>query len=735
MRNRYVQHRKPLLSGTGACSLLFFFWIAGSAAANEVTGYVDLISTYNETDIRSGGRSRHSETDGFLQQYGLTLNKALYPKLFLLANGVFEKNRFDTTTDGTESVVTAVRYRPFVDLTLRDPLFTAGANYGVQEVKRETSGSSSRTTSETTSAVLSWRPSDLPMLQARWLRNEVYDQGRTNIDDENEIFAFTTLYEPADRLTLRYQYTEDDSLDKIHDVEQKTRAHDGKASYDRSLFNTRLALYTDYEMIRRETEVFTPGSPEATVQLFASSGLSLVNDNTASLPLETNPALTNNDTSLPAGIAIGLPTTTPGARNIGLDLGLDQEVSSLAVWVGWNNTSLPAEIANVFSWTVYTSRDNQTWSPWATVFPAVFDPIRNRFELRFPTVRTRYIKVVVRPLTQAQALASATFSAAADQQIFVTELQAFLANVPLNGPLTTTTRIGDVVLRARLLNVPFVTYDFSYFTVVTEGIDTRRRSTLANILSASERFDDRLTGSARVGIERSSDNGGETTGYLYGATLNATPRITVSNVLTYSGRFERTPESEVKSNALFLNNTARLYPGVDAFVSGGASFEAVDTGRRSESRTLLLGASIVPRPKITITPNYSETRTEVRVPDEDPVVTKTKREDLSITYIPVPALYLAVSWSIIRQDDRADRMRNYSVTWSPFSGGALQLTASYTENTQSFDETTSKLLTESVRWNVSTRMYLMASLFKNHVDSLSQDQRSSGASLEFRYTF
>ena len=111
-------------------------------------------------------------------------------------------------------------------------------------------------------------------------------------------------------------------------------------------------------------------------------------------------------------------------RNIGLDFSLAQDVNTLRVWV---DRELPATISGSFSWDVYTSSDNLNWSLYTTLSPAPFGQFDNRFEITFSSVNTRYIKVVVKPLSAAVQGASGY------PDIFVTEIQAFSSNISGTG--------------------------------------------------------------------------------------------------------------------------------------------------------------------------------------------------------------------------------------------------------------------------------------------------------------
>jgi hypothetical protein len=105
------------------------------------------------------------------------------------------------------------------------------------------------------------------------------------------------------------------------------------------------------------------------------------------------------------------------------------------------------------------SSNNLDWTLWQTASAAPFGPFDNRFEVRFPTARTRYVKVVVVPL------AATVVGALGFPDIFVTELQAILtlpAAQATQGS-TQTTHTANVAAKARLLDNPSLFYDFSLF--------------------------------------------------------------------------------------------------------------------------------------------------------------------------------------------------------------------------------------------------------------------------------
>jgi hypothetical protein len=70
-------------------------------------------------------------------------------------------------------------------------------------------------------------------------------------------------------------------------------------------------------------------------------------------------------------------------------------------------------------------------------------------------------------------------------------------------------------------------------------------------------------------------------------------------------------------------------------------------------------------------------------------------------------LNLFASWEIIWERHRDTEMtQDYALNWSPFPDGALQFNFAYDENLRSQDNLKERILTPSIRWNITKRSYL-----------------------------
>jgi hypothetical protein len=601
---------------------------------------------------------------------------------------------------------------------MRTALFTAGVNYARREEKNSVVGFPSSTDiTEAYTGLFGWRPEGFPSLDLRFVRTNSFDKERLVRDDTDNLLTILSQYEPGRGVGLQYRGSYSNHKARLDDLESTSWNHDARVTYDGKFLGDRGAVSTSYEITRRSTEVASGGSGEVSFPLVPFAGLSSTDDTPSEGAVDPNPALIDGNTTAGAGVNIGLPPvggdTKP--RNIGLDFFVGTEMNELFIYV---DRDIPAEIAASFSWDIYTSQDNLNWSLQASLVTAVFVPFQNRFEIRFPGVQTRYIKVVVNPLSLAVPGASGF------PDIFVTEMQALLtqAAADVAKKVESTTHNLSLDGRVRLLNTPGLYYEASYFLVETVGAGTSKIWALSNGLSLSHRFSRVFAGSARFAREDSFERLGTTHAYVYSALINATPLPTLSHSLTFSGRTEENPEGSQNSNGVVLYTAAELYRGISVNGSWGLTLgSSTDLGieRTARSTLLNIGASLTPNPRLSIGLNYSSTNTITKGGGLPETSLPNSRADVTVTFRPFPLLYLVGSWGWVDQLDRKTTVQNYNISWTPFPGGQLQCALTYTENIQSGSTTNPGLLSDlsgkvrillgSVRWNITPKSYLQVS--------------------------
>jgi hypothetical protein len=669
-----------------------------------ISGIIDLnYSFFSSKTTDATGNVTKTKTNDFNPRFSLFIDTSIFPNLRLNAGGIFEKDFLVFKTDGTETKTKTTILRPYANLTLNTPLYTAGIGYDRREETHNTSGAPSVTNiNENYNAILGWRPEGLPSFELRYIRTNTFDEKRLTQDVTKDFFSLYSRY-TYQGLDITYLGSYVDTKDKLINLETKDLTQSGKITYSNFFFDKRVSFTGSYNISHDEIKTITAGVGTVGFQIFPFAGLFVISDTPNSVTLPSNSALIDGNLTASAGINIGLPPplgdTHP--RNIGLNFLNATEVNNLLVWIDRDLSTSPA-IANSFSWQIWTSSDNLNWSLFTTISPAPFGPFQNRFELNFPNVTTRYIKVVVSPLSPVVP------GAASFPDIFVTELQAFL-NKPAESVKGKTTRISHILnvdSKTRILDTPFLFYDLSYFYTRTDPSGLHNY-TLSNAFSASHRFSSIFSGTARVAREDGVEQKEKRTAYIYNASLDAVPLRTLRNTLVFSGRMERIGGKPNDNNSIFLINTAALYQGVDVNLSTGVNFIKNETGEKQDNINIDLGANIVPHRSLTVTLHVSDTETDRSGGGKPDSSTYTRKVDVSAAYNPFRSLYIfTLIEAIAEKGQKTQITQNYGLNWSPFPDGALQFRFNYNETLRSEDNGKDRIINPGVRWNITRRSYL-----------------------------
>jgi hypothetical protein len=713
----------------------------GQGLISGVSGYLEFDYSFLSTKTKDAtGTVTKTVTNTYDPRFSLNIDTVIFPKLRLTAGGTFEDDISNSKSNGTRTNTTTADIRPFFNLTLSDPLYTAGIGYFRREEAVTTSGSPGVTTvDEDYNAILGWRPVGFPSIDFRFDRTNLFDTEHVVQNTTTDLYTLSSRY-AYKGLDIGYTGSYTDTEDKLNHFETTDMLQTGRITYNNSFFDRRVSLNSNYNITYDVTKTqATGGTVGGTISspLFPFAGLFLITDMPTTGALSPDPALIDGNLTVSAGINIGLPAAPvppPLPRNIGLDLLNATEVNELYVWVDINLSS-SATIANSFSWDIYTSSDNLTWTFSTTVPSAPFGPFQNRFDINFSNVTTRYIKVVVKPLSPTVSGASAF------PNINVTELQAFLkqpASQVVTGPSAKTTTIAQILntdVRARILNIPTLYYDASFFFDRTDpsGIQTY---TLSNGLSVNHRFSDIFSGNARVAIENGEQENQSRIAYLYNASIIATPLSTLRDTLVFSGQTATIGGKPNDNDSVFLNNTATLYKGIDINLNGGLNFTTAETGAKSTNTILLFGVTIVPHRTMNLSLDFFDSTTDQSGGGLPASSTYIRRGDFSISYTPFDTLHLFASEQIIAQHGQKLQInQNYALNWSPFPDGALQFNIVYNEIHNSVDNSVNRAFTPGVRWYITTRSYLDLSYqrIKSSSTSLTSDSNGVFATLRIPY--
>ena len=729
----------------GTVGTMFFLGYAPAMVfADGIYGRVNLTYAHTETTSTDfTGTSTDVSSRTFFQQYTLTADKYIYPNLKLFASGLFQKTDATSSLNGQGSWGDTTVTRPYIDLTLRTPVFNAGVNYTAVTTEQKIMNAPDTTLKfEAYGGILGWRPEGLPSVDLTLTRSYSYDANRILQDTVTDSAYLYSRYDPTQTVRLRYQGSYIDAKNNLKAVDSTTVGNDIRIMYDDQYFRQRVTLSTYYDYGHSTTDVTTSGKGTVSFQVFAVDGLFLNSDNLLTAPTDPanlSPFLVDNTMTGPTSATnnIGSATFTASPpdltpRNIGLKFPAASQINTLDVWVfsvtgATIDTAVPAflpdTVAGAFTWAVYTSTDGNNWHLFQTGAPApyVLDVSRpgvGRFEITFPNMPpARYIKVVVSPLSPFAAGGQARDFPG----IYVTELQAFNTTPAVNvmGTTTSTTETGALSANVALLKTPQLYYNFTYFFNNSESqFSTTRSSTMSNGLSVQHQFNPVFAGNAQLQRVDDHSPSGDRVTLRFGGQLTAVPLRTLSHSLGLSSSTEQSPTGRTKNNAVTLTNTAELYRNITAFLNGGWSNTDTESDQKIESTYYTGGINLIPIETLNITLSSGGNKSD-QSGGGAPDFTQTSRSnEVDVSYYPFRNLYLAASWNVRKGSGQApDRITNYQLNWSPFPGGDLTLNFSYYETQRALDSSVNKSYIPSLRWNINRKTF--ATLSYNSTKSTS----------------
>ena len=680
---------------------------------------LDYLNSNVDFTNKTTGLTTTTDTSLFNQDYPLDFSKTLYPYLSLGGGVFYELASADASTGPLETESDRTFLQPYVRLDLNNPMYRGGLEYRRSEIESDFTGlPTEKDYRDAFDAIIGWQPVELPSLQLRYNQTHTYNDPDT-VDRLEKYFNLESRYQPYDNLQFYYNYQRDSTDDRKRDVETVDQLHTGRVDYERRFMDDRLSLATSYRIDYGKQEI--PALATVDEPVLPSAGLSALDDTPEDGALAINNALINGNLTASAGIDIGLGGDETTLTNIGLDLGLPTPVDQLLVWV---DRRLSTAVSTAFSWDVYTSPDNTPTSDWtlvATVFPAPFGTFENRFEIRFTRVTTRFIKVVTRPL-------SPIIPGAVDYaNIFVTELQPFntVSGVNVNDERDRLSHDFSLNLTGRLNPRTVLGYDMYYRNRKQDlVVGTATADELSNGLFVNHTFSKVFSGSARVLRTDTSTDTNDIVDYSYSGSLRGDYFKNFYQTLIYSGTHTHENAGTSRSDSLFLRNNAVLYQGWSAYADVGYSiFDSFDQAQETDT-TFRFGTNVVPNAKVNFNLDYTITyidNTDVLVPD-----TTDTLWTFQVFYLPFRTLSLFGKITVRDREDTNTTLQNYSVNWSPFPDGALQVSFNYAETLRDPDNQRDRSAGPYLKWTVSRHIILESAytLSQSESDTQKADTRS-----------
>jgi hypothetical protein len=678
--------------------------------------------THLDTELtdRAGHTTRES-TDLVTQRYRLSLDRSLTDRLDASAGGTFLDERAWTDTDGTWSDSHGRTTTLFGRLSLG----TQVLNAGVGAERREQSALGTATPDFVTksyTAYATWRPLEIPELDARASHVDTFDEGRLSLDSTSDSAAFAVRYDTI-RSNLRYLLTWNRTADHLRDSRTTSVEQAVLGTRSDTLFHGRTTTYLSGTVQGRNvlTEAGVAGATVARQQL-PTAGLSAIEAFPAvtdDIALTPNPLVIDGNVTTSAGVNVGFGPTVAGdrdARDVGVRFGdATTAVNTLYVWF---DRPLSAEVARALAATVqvYQSVDNQHWTAVAVTAPPVPSPIENRIEVTTVQVQSTFLKVVLRPLA-AGVTTEATF-----REVLVTELQLLLvvpaASVPRRQSAIAANATGYA--RTVLLRAPDLAYDVSA-SVAYDSDNARTRYSLVNGLTTSHPFARWLTGTAR-GARLDQDSGrGHEGSWEWSASLVGRPLPTAYWTLTYSGRAAEQITTSIAAPGASPTTTRETIIGHSVTALGRADwYEGISTqastsysismqGERTGQAFQASGTtSLTPNTVVTLSVGGLYSRSVTSTPETGDLLTQFARADATVSLTPAPALSGAGTVSRVLIGGTPTTLGTLQLNYFPLQGD-VQLSFAYSSNFDTAADARTQILTPSLRWNVRRGVSLTTS--------------------------
>ncbi len=647
-----------------------------------------------DTKIKATGENIDTDFTRFDQRYNLDISKNLYPYLYFATGTTYERNKLESTTEDITTRFKEEILRPFAELNLNNPVYQAGLSYRGNRIDEDvTDLPDTRSNRDEFIATVGMTPDKLYPEWNLTYRRTLTDDHPTTIDEVRDDYFFETQYNPVRNFLANYSYQRIDTDDKLRSFDTLEQTHFGKLEYSRDFLDDRLLMNSGY-IIRYNRLEFPRGAEFDSPQV-RTAGLSSLNNTPENGPaLTNNPALIDGNLVATAGLDLGLNGDQTTLTNIGLDFGFALDVDQIRIWV---DRRLSATVANSFSWDVYTSPDNldtSTWTLVATVSPADFATFDNRFEINFPEVNTRFIKVVTQPLSPIVP-GSSSFP-----NIFVTEMEAFItvSGNEIDNETKTLDQNFNLNFRGRISDRTVAGYNLLYSRQDQDPFNIERTQ-LTNDIFFNHIFNPIFSFTATGQRTDNSVQDDDFTNYNYGASLVATWFETFNQSLTYSGTYLDEDQGNAYQNSIFLRNNATLYRGWSMFLDLGYGWEEpVQSNSQITSTTVRTGTNLIPNRMVTLNLNYAYRRTDQ--PDLEIGPTTDSQFDIQAFFIPFDNVSFFGKVSFVDRNNETDTFQNYAVNWSPFRDGDLQFFFTYSEILRSQGDQRERVIGPSLKWTI-----------------------------------
>jgi len=691
--------------------------LAGSPLAARGDGltlrYTPAFTLVDSESTLADGTSTDSRLETLAQRLTLGLDRRLTPTISAGASGLLDWNRSWNRDEAGHLDQDQYRWLGTARLEyLADPLRGA-LLYSRRDARVDTTraGTTVRLggpTIDDYSASLSWRPADLPTASLSLTRTDARQAGSSPLDRTTSNASLALGWDGWERWRLGYAWQLLNPVDRVRSTESVDQVHTARVAWNDTFAGDRGTSFASYTLTGRSSRT-TSGALGATreTRQLPSAGLAAVErfpDTAERITLPAVPALVDADLAGSAGIDLGHARSAGGdvaPRDLGLRLPDDRtDVNTLRVHV---DRQLPPAVSAAFSWEVWRSDDNLAWARVATVPSAPFGDLQNRFEISFPTIRARYLKVVTRPL----AVAASTDPAYA--AILVTELEAWLVEALPPGTVRSGGLAGSAMggLRLLLLKDPSVVYDL-VVNLNHRSHPGEARGTMEHSLAWAQELDPHTRASARLVRSDSFEPGAHRGQTGWGAALTGDPLPTLGWTANYSGSHAASAAGTALTNGVAASARADLYERASLGVNAAARLARAESGRRTRQASAGLSATASPHAALSLTGTLGWLHSSAWGGGLSEVSGRAGRVEGTATFNPFPALYLSASGSrnLFGLDPAVQTGLGAGV--SLLHGGGLSLRFNFNRTSDTLSGIRSRSLGSGLVWTLAPGKSLSA---------------------------
>ena len=364
----------------------------------DLTGFLDV--SYGKVKFDS----REQET--YKQQYSVNWSKTYFENITLRSDYFYSK--YDVLQNSDNSSWKEEQ-RPTIGLTWTNKHINLGSTASYKQDKSNSAILESNR--EDFSVFLKTLSEKYPKLTLRYYWDHIYNDELASARNTKENKFQAELHESYKRSLINYNFTRRKNNNQTNNVRTVQYQHSFQFGNTSHFKESRLLFTTNYTFVHSSQTDTRPVAGSDFIFIPYSEALY---KETASILLDTlqrNPSLNDGNSDNPAQPSINIGGTAIN-QNLGIDFGYPEDVSAIYLYVDRFSD-------NTKDFHVYISNDNYNWTSYYTGPDVEFNEGYNRFEIVFPSVKTRYIKVVTSGISNFDPVLVTEIRALAKEQVDV----------------------------------------------------------------------------------------------------------------------------------------------------------------------------------------------------------------------------------------------------------------------------------------------------------------------------